>query len=170
MFPLLFSKKHAPALLCFLEPSVWSLLSSLWAWSTPEALLKTQSHVWGLVPSSLPPLCHHQLLLIVDCYPSLRSDPFLAPQIQHTGICLACCTNCPLPLERPTLFFSWSVSGTGSSSKYTYHCLKAFSSVQLLSCVWLCDPMDCSMPGLPVHHQLLEFTQTHVHWIEGFQS
>ena len=39
------------------------------------------------------------------------------------------------------------------------------SSVQLLSCVWLFDPMDCSMPGLPVHHQLLEFTQTHVHWV-----
>ena len=29
----------------------------------------------------------------------------------------------------------------------------------------LCDPMDCSMPGLPVHHQLLEFTQTYVHWV-----
>ena len=28
-----------------------------------------------------------------------------------------------------------------------------------------CDPMDCSMPGLPVHHQLLELTQTHVHWV-----
>ena len=27
----------------------------------------------------------------------------------------------------------------------------------------LCDPMDCSTPGLPVHQQLLEFTQTHVH-------
>ena len=27
----------------------------------------------------------------------------------------------------------------------------------------LCDPMNCSMPGLPVHHQLLEFTQTHIH-------
>ena len=26
-----------------------------------------------------------------------------------------------------------------------------------------CDPMHCSMPGLPVHHQLPEFTQTHVH-------
>ena len=38
-------------------------------------------------------------------------------------------------------------------------------SVQLLSCVWLCDPMDCSTPGLPVHHQLLEFTQTHVYWV-----
>ena len=31
------------------------------------------------------------------------------------------------------------------------------------SCPTLCDPMNCSMPGLPVHHQLLEFTQTHVH-------
>ena len=29
----------------------------------------------------------------------------------------------------------------------------------------LCDPMNHSMPGLPVHHQLLEFTQTHVHWV-----
>ena len=33
------------------------------------------------------------------------------------------------------------------------------------SCPTLCDPMDCSTPGLPVHHQLPEFTQTHVHWI-----
>ena len=31
------------------------------------------------------------------------------------------------------------------------------------SCLTLCDPMDCIMPGLPVHHQLPEFTQTHVH-------
>ena len=29
----------------------------------------------------------------------------------------------------------------------------------------LCNPMDCSLPGLPVHHQLLELTQTHVHWV-----
>ena len=40
-----------------------------------------------------------------------------------------------------------------------------FSSVQSLSRVWLCDPMNCSTPGLPVHHQLLESTQTHVHWV-----
>ena len=33
------------------------------------------------------------------------------------------------------------------------------------SCPTLCDPMNCSMPGLPVHHQLLEFTQTHIHWV-----
>ena len=29
----------------------------------------------------------------------------------------------------------------------------------------LCDPMDCSTPGFPVHHQLPELTQTHVHWV-----
>ena len=33
------------------------------------------------------------------------------------------------------------------------------------SCLILCDTMDCSMPALPVHHQLLEFTQIHVHWV-----
>ena len=39
-------------------------------------------------------------------------------------------------------------------------------SVQLLSHVWLfATPMDCSMPGFPVHHQLPEPTQTHVHWV-----
>ena len=37
-----------------------------------------------------------------------------------------------------------------------------FSSVAQ-SCPTLCDPMNCSMPGLPIHHQLLEFTQTHIH-------
>ena len=37
-----------------------------------------------------------------------------------------------------------------------------FSSVAQL-CPTLCDPMNCSMPGLPVYHQLPEFTQTHVH-------
>ena len=38
-------------------------------------------------------------------------------------------------------------------------------SVQSLSRVWLCDAMNCSMPGVPVHHQLLEPTQIHVHWV-----
>ena len=43
--------------------------------------------------------------------------------------------------------------------------LLRLSSVQFspLSYVQLCDPMDCSTPGLPVHHQLPEFTQTQVH-------
>ena len=32
-------------------------------------------------------------------------------------------------------------------------------------CPALCDPMECSTPGFPVHHHLLEFAQTHVHWV-----
>ena len=39
-----------------------------------------------------------------------------------------------------------------------------FSSVAQL-CPTLCNPMNRSTPGLPVHHQLPEFTQTHVHWV-----
>ena len=41
-----------------------------------------------------------------------------------------------------------------------------FSSLQLLSHVWLlCNPMDCSTPGLPILHYLPEFAQTQVHWV-----
>ena len=42
-----------------------------------------------------------------------------------------------------------------------------FSSVQLLNHVRLCDPMNRSTLGLPVHHQLPEFTQTHIHQVGG---
>ena len=46
---------------------------------------------------------------------------------------------------------------------------KSFSSVQFSSvaqsCPTLCDPMNRNTPGLPVHHQLSEFTQTHVHQV-----
>ena len=38
-----------------------------------------------------------------------------------------------------------------------------FSSITW-SCLTLCDLMDCSTPGFPVHHQLVEITETHVHW------
>ena len=58
----------------------------------------------------------------------------------------------------------WNFQG-GGKDKYLFsfplHSL-LFSSVAQ-SCPTLCDPMNRSMPGLPVHHQLPEFTQTHVH-------
>ena len=38
----------------------------------------------------------------------------------------------------------------------------SISSVQFLSCVWLCDPMDCTTPGFPVYHQLWELAHMHV--------
>ena len=43
-------------------------------------------------------------------------------------------------------------------SKELVNTVSQFNSVTQ-SCLTICDPMDCSMPGLPVHHQLLEFTQ-----------
>ena len=61
----------------------------------------------------------------------------------------------------------WCVAGNHwASSWWKIYCsVFQFSSVQLHSCVWLCDPMNHSTPGLPVHHQLSESTQTHVHWV-----
>ena len=41
-----------------------------------------------------------------------------------------------------------------------------FSSVTQ-SCPTLCNPLGCHTPGFPVHHQVPEFTQTHVHWVGG---
>ena len=53
---------------------------------------------------------------------------------------------------------------------HPFSVIKQFSSVAQ-SCPTLCDPMDCSTPGHPVHHQLPEFTQTHVHWVgDAIQS
>ena len=47
---------------------------------------------------------------------------------------------------------------------YNAQCLVQFSSVAQL-CPAICDPMDCSIPGFPVHHLLLELVQTHVHQV-----
>ena len=60
-------------------------------------------------------------------------------------------------LDSPNNYFSCLMSKKKKK-------LLSFSSVAQ-SCLTLCDPMDRGMPGLPVHHQLLESTQTHVHWV-----
>ena len=52
-------------------------------------------------------------------------------------------------------------TSTGTSLLVSFQSVQ-FSSVAQ-SCPTLCDPMNCSMPGLPVHHQLPELTQTHAH-------
>jgi len=44
-------------------------------------------------------------------------------------------------------------------------CLRCQFSSVAQSCPTICDPKEFSTPGLPVHHQLPEFTQTHVHWV-----
>ena len=53
--------------------------------------------------------------------------------------------------------------------KKTHSISPAFQSVSSIaqSCPTLCNPMDCSTPGFPVHHQLLELAKTHVHQVGG---
>ena len=57
---------------------------------------------------------------------------------------------------------SWQIDG--ETMKHWQTLFFQFSSVAQ-SCRTLCDPMNHSMPGLPVHHQLPESTKTHVHWV-----
>ena len=49
----------------------------------------------------------------------------------------------------------------------TQYDTKGVISLVSQSCLTLCDPMDCSTPGFPVHHQLPEFAQTHAHRVGG---
>ena len=60
------------------------------------------------------------------------------------------------PEAQATLSFFWGISRI--YTKYQF-------SLVAQSCPTLCDSMDCSMPGLPIHHQLLELAQTHVHQV-----
>ena len=79
---------------------------------------------------------------------------------KHQGLVHSVLSTSSRPLEKthflvPALFLYFSVSASVTP-------ISQFSSVIQL-CPTLCDPMDCSTSGSPVHHQLLELAQTHVH-------
>ena len=59
-------------------------------------------------------------------------------------------------------FYSWIQEQLSINriNIFTHCCCSVAQSYPIL-----CDPMVCSTPGLPVHHQLPEFTQTHLHWV-----
>ena len=124
-----------------------------------------------------------------------REAPQHAPAVRQNQIgppCHrpTCSTNdvpCPFHIHKPSRHFTETMSGhpalykpetmslyplctaeatSGHHPVQTRkHSPQPISSVQSLSCVRLCDPMNRSMPGLPVHHQLLESTQTRVHQV-----
>ena len=80
--------------------------------------------------------------------------------------------SCPPPGDLPnpgikcTSLMSAALAGGFFTISTTWEALPSvqFSSVAQL-CLTLCDPMNRCMPGVPVHHQLPEFTQTHVHQV-----
>ena len=77
---------------------------------------------------------------------------------------------CAWPLSHVLLFAtSWTVALQAPLSMDIFRQEHWNGSVQFCSvsqsCPTLCDPMNCSMPGLPVHHQLLELTHIHIHWV-----
>ena len=90
--------------------------------------------------------------------PISRAPLCLLPCLPSTGLCERLCllaspvpTTCPLGSREARI-----------QERGPLVCSVQFSSVAH-RCLTLCDPMDRSTPGLPVHHQLPESTQTHVH-------
>ena len=109
---------------------------NVWMWMWIQASLRVY-----LDCSSFP--CPSDCLIDCLLHAPLRSLiwPFFFPTV--------------IPVHHPLLPFDLKKA-------HDTHPSVQFSSVAQ-SCLTLCDPMNCSTPGLPVHHQLLEFTQTHVH-------
>ena len=83
--------------------------------------------------------------------------------------------SCPILCGPRNLYSPWNSPGQilawiafpffrgSSNTEMERYCFSVQFSSVAQSCPTLCDPMNCSTPGLLVHHQLPEFTQTHVH-------
>ena len=94
---------------------------------------------------------------------------FIEVQLIYNVVLVSSVQKIESYLHIPTIFFFLDSFPIQAITEYQQCslCYIASSSVQfssvVQSCPTLCDPMNHSMPGLPVHHQLPEFTQTHVH-------
>ena len=118
--------------------------------------LKSWSPMMHFAPGSSSPR-------FISSFPSTSLFPTLSISPLHS--------SCPWSSVKPQYLLasisSWTQRGLSRAREMPL--LSSVQSVQfssvVQSCLTLCDPMVCSTPGLPVHHQLLEFTQTHVHWV-----
>ena len=99
------------------------------------------------------------IFMYLFCFPTLKKWPFVGDVLFIPEALSALVTQAISSRSFPykdSVGSSIAVGCVGSMVGFS------FSSVTQ-SCPTLCDPMDCSMPGFPVHHQLLELAQTHVH-------
>ena len=148
-----------------------------WTAAHQASLSFTVSHslpklmsVESVMPSNHLILCH-PLPLLPSIFPSIRVFSNESALCIRWPKCWSFSFNISPSNEHPGLIsfrMDWldllAVQGT-LKSLLQHHSSKAsvqFSSVTQ-SCPTVFDPMNCSTPGLPVHHQLPEFTQTHVH-------
>ena len=122
----------------------------IWVWANSRRWWRTGKS-GGYSPPENSDACKGRLQPVRSKYPSEFSH-------LHTSSCL------PTSHKLVTRFFSFKLTFKMS---ILFVKLKTFFSVQFSSvpqsCLTLWYPMNRSMPGLPVHHQLLEFTQTHSH-------
>ena len=77
--------------------------------------------------------------------------------------CLWLSSVCGVPSLGPSTFYYLSILGVPGTKACDNLKERKRHVVAQSHSLTLCDPMDCSMPGFPVHHLLPEFTQTHVH-------
>ena len=108
--------------------------------------------------------CHSPDFIILNpSYSHVQTYTYPSLQVlSYKEMFLKCQFLLPICWIHASIFVIVQIPSTGVVST-------VFSSVQFSSvtqlCPTLCYPMDRSMPGLPVHHQLPELTQTHVHWV-----
>ena len=101
-------------------------------------------------------------------------SPWYNREEKHGLSIMSSIYSCPMCFhssrELPS-FMPWNATLLQQILVYDFSTFRVQFSSVTQSCLTLCDPMNCSIPGLPVHHQLLEFTQTHVHWVnEAIQA
>ena len=147
-------------------------------WKERESVLVTQScpTLWdpmdcSLTDSSVPGISQARTLDgLPFLSPGVLPDPGIAPRsphcrqihycLSHQGRPWTYGTRCllSLHLNNNNPVISWRLI-----TEKQINCCIQFSSIQSLSRVRLCDPKNRSTPGLPVHHHLPEFTQTHIY-------
>ena len=122
---------------------------------------------WAVIYANLIPEGKEKVLwkLFTIVWKGKRREETSEKGISHTIDINTGLAQVSFSLLSPRLPAPWplcsSLSAPSSSPFFSSPSVQFSSAAQ--SCLTLCDPMDCSMPGFPVHHQLPELAQTHVH-------